>query len=574
VNFILSGEFGSNFFYGGSMIAIDKTAIETDVLVIGGGIAGLMAGIHAARQGVGVLVAEKANTKRSGCGATGNDHFMCYIPQVHGKNMEPIIAEYYKSQVGGFSDHALATVFLAQSFDRVRDWERWGIAMRPKGKWDFSGHAFPERPRIWLKYAGHNQKAILTQQAKKQKANITNHLSITDIIAKDGEVRGAIALDTAGDQPVLRYIHAKSIVIATGCGSRLYPSPTPGWMFNTANCPVCTGSGQAMAYRAGAKLVNMEFPNRHAGPKYFARCGKATWIGLYKDPSGNSVGPFVSKATRELGDITGDIWSDVFTEKFKSGEGPVYIDCSTTSKDDLDYMMWGLVQEGNTGMLDYMAAEGIDVRKHAVEFMQYEPFLVGRGIEIDQHAETNISGLFAAGDPVGNFRADCAGAATFGWIAGQNAAARAKHTPAFQNIESDPYARKRARLYSDIMQRKIGPDWKEANLALQQVMSDYAGPRGRSETLLNAGSAYLKKLKEKTSKTLAAGNAHTLMRSIETLDLIECGQVIFRTALERKETRGKHVRLDYPFTNPLLTDKFLTIRKQNGRVHMDWRDRL
>ena len=556
------------------MIAIDKNPIESDVLVIGGGIAGLMAGICAARQGVGVLVAEKANTKRSGCGATGNDHFMCYIPQVHGKNMEPIIAEYYKSQVGGFSDHVLATVFLEQSFDRVRDWQRWGISMRPKGKWDFSGHAFPGRPRIWLKYAGHNQKAVLTRQAKKQKVKISNHLTVTDILAAKGEVSGAIALETVRQQPVLRYIRAKSIVVATGCGSRLYPSPTPGLMFNTANCPVCTGSGQAMAYRAGAKLVNMEFPNRHAGPKYFARCGKATWIGLYKDPHGTPVGPFVSRATRELGDITGDIWSDVFTAKFKSGDGPVYIDCSSTSKADLDYMMWGLVQEGNTGMLDYMAAEGIDVRKHAVEFMQYEPFLVGRGIEIDARAETNIGGLFAAGDTVGNFRADCAGAATFGWIAGQSAAARAKRTTTFQNIAGDPYARKRIRLYSGIMQRKNGPDWKEANLALQQIMNDYAGPRGRSETLLNAGSNYLKNLKKKAVETLTAGNAHTLMRSIETLDLMECAEVILLTAAERKETRGKHVRLDYPFTNPLLTDKFLTIRKQTGRVHMDWRDRI
>jgi len=556
------------------MIAIDKNAIETDVLVIGGGIAGLMAGISAARQGVGVLVAEKANTKRSGCGATGNDHFMCYIPQVHGKDMEPILAEYYKSQVGGFSDPSLATVFLEQSFERVRDWQQWGISMRPKGKWDFSGHAFPGRPRIWLKYAGHNQKAVLTRQAKKHKVKISNHLTVTDILAAKGEVSGAIVLDTVRQQPVLRYIRAKSIVVATGCGSRLYPSPTPGWMFNTANCPVCTGSGQAMAYRAGAKLVNMEFPNRHAGPKYFARCGKATWIGLYKDPHGTPVGPFVSKATRELGDITGDIWSDVFTAKFKSGDGPVYIDCSSTAKADLDYMMWGLVQEGNTGMLNYMAAEGIDVRKHAVEFMQYEPFLVGRGIEIDTQAETHIGGLFAAGDPVGNFRADCAGAATFGWIAGQSAAARAKRKVTFQDIGGDPYARKRIRFYSDIMQRKIGPDWKEANLALQQIMNDYAGPHGRSETLLNAGSAYLKNLKKKAIGTLIADNAHTLMRSIETLDLMECGEVIFLAAAERKETRGKHVRLDYPFTNPLLTDKFLTIRKQNGRVQMNWRDRI
>ena len=65
------------------MIKIDKKAIEVDVLVVGGGIAGLMAAINAADQGVSVIAAEKANTKRSGSGATGNDHFLCYIPSQH-----------------------------------------------------------------------------------------------------------------------------------------------------------------------------------------------------------------------------------------------------------------------------------------------------------------------------------------------------------------------------------------------------------------------------------------------------------------------------------------------------------
>ena len=70
------------------MIEIDKEVIETDVLVVGGGIAGLMAAINAADQGVRVVVAEKANTKRSGSGATGNDHFVCYIPAIHGPDMD------------------------------------------------------------------------------------------------------------------------------------------------------------------------------------------------------------------------------------------------------------------------------------------------------------------------------------------------------------------------------------------------------------------------------------------------------------------------------------------------------
>src|SRR5512137_3071755 len=90
------------------MVRIDEAPMESDVLIAGGGIAGLMAAIRAAVSGASVIVAEKANTKRSGCGATGNDHFMCYLPEVHGKDMAPILQEYKNSQVGGFSDTSLA----------------------------------------------------------------------------------------------------------------------------------------------------------------------------------------------------------------------------------------------------------------------------------------------------------------------------------------------------------------------------------------------------------------------------------------------------------------------------------
>jgi len=554
------------------MIEIDRKPIETDVLIVGGGIAGLMAAINAADQGVSVLVAEKANTKRSGCGATGNDHFQCYIPEVHGDNIDPIISEYQNSQVGGFSDRILAVTFLKQSFDRVRDWDSWGISMRPKGYWDFSGHAFPGRPRIWLKYAGHNQKEVLTREAKRSGVRIENHLSVTELLTKDGEVVGAIGISTRHEGSVLKIFKAKCVVLTTGCGSRLYPGVTPGWMFNTANCPVCTGSGQAMAYRAGAKLVNMEFPNRHAGPKYFARCGKATWIGIVADPHGRPIGPFVDKPTKELGDITADVWNSVFTDMLESGKGPAYMDCSATSEEDIEYMMWGLKSEGNTAMLDYMKKEGINVRKHMVEFMQYEPHLIGRGVEIDLHGETNIKGLFAAGDPVGNFRADIAGAATYGWIAGESAAQRATGIVDFKKADESPVVNERAKIYSEFIKRDTGPNWKEANIALQQIMRDYAGVLVRSETLLKAGLKYLGDLREKIFDTMVADNSHNLMRSMEVTDLMECGETIFLTALERQETRNLHKRSDFPFTNPLLSNRFITIRQEQGRVYTEWRD--
>jgi succinate dehydrogenase/fumarate reductase flavoprotein subunit len=555
------------------MIDIEKEVIETDVLVAGGGIGGLMAAISAASRGASVVVAEKANTKRSGSGATGNDHFTCYIPEVHGDDVQPIVKELFNSLLGAYQDVSLATTFFLQSFDRVKDWHQWGIDMKPHGYWEFTGHAYPERPRIFLKYAGANQKQVLTDQAKKQGVRIENHLPLTEVLAEEGEVIGAIGISIKKDKPVMRLIRAKCVILATGTTNRLYVPPSPGWMFNTAFCPSNAGAGRAMAYRAGAKLVNLEIPNTHAGPKYLARCGKATWIGVYKDPAGKPVGPFVTKPTRELGDITADVWNSVFPDYHKSGKGPVYIDCTETSQEDLDYMMWGLRHEGNTAMLNYMASEGIDLHKHGIEFMKYEPFLIGsRGIEIDEQAETNVRGLYAAGDEVGNFRADIAGAATIGWIAGMSAAGRSK-SKKYRKAEESPLVQERAKLYSEIIGREMGPSWKEANLALQQIMTDYAGITVRSETLLKAGLKYLRDLKKKAIETLQAEDSHTLMRCVETLDLMECGEAIFLTALERKETRGLHNRSDFPFTNPLLQEKFLTIRQEKGEPITEWRDK-
>jgi succinate dehydrogenase/fumarate reductase flavoprotein subunit len=248
------------------------------------------------------------------------------------------------------------------------------------------------------------------------------------------------------------------------------------------------------------------------------------------------------------------------------------MDCTRTSPEDLEYMWWGLKHEGQTAMLDFMVKEGIDLRRHKVEFTRYEPFLTGRGIEIDQKPETCVKGLYAAGDEVGNLRGALSGAAVFGWIAGQSAAERARAVPSFEKTEDHPLVAARLKFFSMLLERKEGATWQEANLALQQIMDDYAG-EARSETLLKAGLKYLRDLKQKAIATLKADDSHTLMRSLEVIDLMECGEVVFLAALERRETRASHVRTDFPFTNPLWQDRFITIKQENGKPKIEWRDR-
>ena len=168
-----------------------KERLESDVLIVGGGIAGLMAAIAAADKGASVTLLDKANTKRSGAGATGNDHFLCYIPEKHG-TIDVVYEEFMDSQNATSNDTPLVMRFLETSPTIVNMWNDWGINMKPTGDFHFEGHAYPGRPKIFLKYDGHNQKKVLTEQAKKRGVRIVNHSPVLELLRDDNGITGAL----------------------------------------------------------------------------------------------------------------------------------------------------------------------------------------------------------------------------------------------------------------------------------------------------------------------------------------------------------------------------------------------
>lgn len=546
-------------------VRFKKKEIETDVLCIGGGIAGLMATIRASECGCKVIVVEKANTLFSGSGGLGNDHFMCYIPSVHGPDIEPLIEEFQRGQQGGLRDRSFIKTWLEHSYEIVKLWDKWGIPMKYNGRYEFAGHALPGHILMNLHYAGANQKRVLTQEASNRKVRILNRVMCFDLLLDNEQVCGAIGINTRTDEVYI--FKAKSIVLATGSVMRLYPASTPSWMFNTRLSPVCVGDGRAMAYRAGAELASIEIPLIRCGPKYFARAGKATWAGVLRDPFGKPIGPFVTKPNNKYGDPIVDIYQDIFIDFKKSGKGPIYMDCFGLNDKEFKYMLHWMKNEGNVSLLNYLKEEGVDIRKDPIEFWTYEFELFPRGgIYYNERGETSLKGLYAAGD---EFFGGISGAAVFGWIAGENASTFAKGLdivpPHFVETQVD----RGISLIFNLRNRKVGPDWKETNIALQQIMWDYAGLI-RSETLLSAGEQALLRLKEKAENMMIARNPHELMRCLEVLNMIEIGTLIFITARERKETRGKHIRADYPFVNPLM-EKLLIVKKIEKEPALEWR---
>jgi len=542
--------------------ALREELVEADVLCVGGGIAGLMAAIRARELGAKVVVAEKGNALHSGRGRAGNDHFWCYIPEVHGTDMELFLKECLKGpklklMQAGTSMKVLRT-FLEKSFDIVKLWDNWGIPMKYQGRWEFAGHSFPGDVLTHLKYAGLKQKRVLTEKALEKGVEIMNRVMISDLLRGGDGIVGAIGIHTREEKVMV--FQAKAVILGTGFVDRLYPPPVSGWLASVAGGLTLTGDGRTMAYRAGGDIVGPEIARRHIGPRYFSRYGQATWVGVLRDPKDKPIGPYVTKPDRIYADMTPEVRGTILEDYMKSGKGPVYMDCRGISDEDYEYMMYWMVHEGNSSLLDYLKEEGIDIRRYPVEFQIYHMLPEGK-IWINERAETSIKGLYAAGD---ESMGGIGPSATYGWIAGETAATYVTDasTPDVEKARAE--IEETRALLDNMSSRKEGPDWKEANIALQQIMQDYAGPV-RSETLLTAGLSYLRRLREKVDTTMMARNQWELTRCLETLNLLDLGELVFLAASERKESRGLHNRPDYPLTDPMLDGKGLFIRRVNGK---------
>ncbi|MFC2021545.1 FAD-binding protein [Chloroflexota bacterium] len=539
--------------------------VKADILCIGAGIAGLMAGIRASELGAKAIIIDKAdNPIRSGCSGLGNDHFQCYIPEVHGSDIEEQIDEFQHSQQGSLRSRTFIRTWLESSFEIVKLWESWGIPMKHNGKWEFAGHALPGRPLTHLHYAGRDQKKVLIEEARKRGAHVMGRLVGYELLCdKRGSILGAIAIHNKESRATV--FETPTVVLGTGAASRIWPSSTPANMFNTRRSPNNVGDGRAMAFRAGAELASIELEMLRCGPKYLARAGKASWAGVCRDVDGNPVGPFISKPDIKYGDPIVEVYQGIFDEYARKGSGPIYMDCRGLSDAEHKHMVHWMEHEGFRAWFDEMDKNGLDFRENAFEFWTYELTPRG-GVLYNEKAMASLCGLYAAGD---EFTGGISGAAVFGWIAGENAASYAKSAQSLDIQSIRPNIAEQVGALDEIMGRREGPDWLESNIALQQLMNDYCGTH-RSEKSLTSGLMHLKRLKERVKTTVIARNQHELMRCIEVRNLIELSELIMIAALERKESREAHQRADYPYSNRLL-EKLLIVKKKGNEPFTEWR---
>ena len=244
------------------------------------------------------------------------------------------------------------------------------------------------------------------------------------------------------------------------------------------------------------------------------------------------------------------------------------MDCRGAPEELFKDMRHWTTMEANEAFWDYMDKEGIDPREHPIAFTEFAMLADHGGTVISDKCETTVPGLFAIQG--GNAMITIGVASNLGWVVGEAMVRYAKDAAPSELKDLRPQIEEKKRQAADILNREIGAGWMEANIAVQCVMRDYCG-EVRSETMLSAGFAHLDRVINKTHETMKAENAHELMRCHEVLNLLDMGKVVFSSSLERKETRGRHKRTDYPYTNPYM-QKYLIIKQGDGKPVFEWEE--
>lgn len=576
------------------MSDVKVISVQTDVLIIGGGLAGCMAAIKAAEhEGVSVTLVDKSNARRSGCAAAGIDHVWAYIPPIHeqmGYTLDDMAEDHRVGTAYGFFRRDLFDLVAGTMYDRVLDLERFGITFRYEDSMVPGGfrivpqfHSVPTS----FNFDGEPLKPVLTREARKRGVKMINRVQMTDLITTDGRIAGAVGVNTrTGD---ITSFTAKAVVLSSGRSNRLSRNIN-GFDFNTRMPSPFSGDGTAMAIRAGLPIINIEFftnilglgPCGFYNPNYGDPRNTVQPAARIIDGKGNVVVPRTrfydwenlgkEKWTEEVRKEWLEdrkIWRGGragLVKRLAAGEGPFYLDFSEATAEEAAYIEWSISHEGKgRQFLRYFKEEeGADLRKNRQEYVGLWPREISgtaaKGLWVDRDLETEIQNLFGAGDEVGGLPWQASpGAFAQGWHAGDMAAGRAAGQKEFLAVK-DEKVRDRKRMCVEIMDRREGFHWREVETGVQNLMDFYCGDI-RSEGLLLRG---IERLEDAKSAPLKAENPHELGRCLDVKSIIDNAELVLRSSLERKESRPGplgFVRADYPEQDDENWLAFLAVRK-------------
>lgn len=551
-----------------------RKILRTDILIIGGGTAGCYAALTIREKSdYSVIIAEKANIKRSGCLAAGVNAINAYI--VKGRKPEDYV-DYAKKDADGIVREDLLMT-MSEGLNRVTaKMESLGLVILK----DENGE-YVARGNRNIKINGENMKPLLAAAVEKLKdVTVINRINITDYIVEDNTIKGAYGFSI--DDGTAYEIRAKKVLCATGGAAGLYRPNNPGFSRHKMwYPPFNTGAGYAMGIKSGAEMTTFEM-------RFIALRCKDTIA-----PTGTIAQGVGAKQINSKGEVYETKYGLTTSERVYGtvmenlqGRGPCYLRTEGISPQQDESLRKAYLNMAPSQTLKWVEA-GKDPSRQNVEIEGTEPYIVGghtaSGYWVDTNRQTTINGLYAAGDVAGGCpQKYVTGAMVEGEIAALdmiNKLDKEEKNADFENVgETEQKAfDEKVNEYNSFLAGKTQQFTTEAiEEAMQKVMDNYAGGISThyqfNEKQLELADEKIRQL-IRLVDGLHADDMHDLMFVYELKErLTVCLSVIAHLGA-RKETRWHSFaeNLDHPDKSDDWM-KYVNSKYIDGKLQIIYRD--
>jgi succinate dehydrogenase / fumarate reductase flavoprotein subunit len=542
---------------------------EHDVLIIGAGGAGLRASLEALAQGASVGVVCKS--------LLGKAHTVMAEGGIAAAMANVDTADDWKTHFrdtmrGGkfLNNWRMAQLHALESPDRVRELEQWGALFDRTEKGDilqraFGGHTFKRLCHVGDR-TGLEMIRTLQDRGVQQGIDVYMECTVTRLLTDGGRIAGAFAYWRETGRLII--FKAKSIVIATGGIGKAWRVTSNSWEY--------TGDGMALAYEAGAELMDMEFVQFHP-------------TGMVWPPGVQGI--LVTEAVRGEGGILRNKLGERFMEKYdpkrmelstrdvvarsiytevKEGRGTehggAYLDISQKPAEYVKKKLPSMYHQ-------FKELADVDITKGPMEVGPTCHYVMG-GIRVDaETAESTVPGLFAAGEAAaglhganrlgGNSLSDLL---VFGRRAGLAAAQHAKRVsaPSIDNLQIESAEKELLSPFSNSGTESPYAVHRDLQEAMQNLVGIF-----RTQEDLQKALVELEKLKARAASAGVEGSRlfnpgwHL---SYDLKSMLTVSEAVTQSALARMESRGAHSRIDFPKLDPLWEKKHNIIVKEAGAM--------
>lgn len=536
--------------------------VNVDVAIVGAGGGGLRAAIAAVQANPNLKIAliSKVYPMRSHTvAAEGGAAAVVKESDSYDK--------HFHDTVGGgdwLCEQDVVEYFVEHSPVEMTQLERWGCPWSRKEDGDINVRRFGgmKIERTWFaadKTGFHLLHTLFQTSIQYPQIIRFDEHFVLDILTDNGQAKGCVAMNMM--EGTFVQINANAVVIATGGGCRAY-------RFNT-NGGIVTGDGLSMAYRHGVPLRDMEFVQYHptglpnTGILMTEGCRGEGGILVNKDgyrylqdyglgpetPIGKPENKYMELGPR-------DKVSQAFWQEWRKGN-------TLKTAKGVDVVHLDLRHLGEKYLLERLpficelskAYEGVDPAKQPIPVRPVVHYTMG-GIEVNQHAETCISGLFAVGECAssGLHGANRLGSnslaelVVFGKVAGEMAAKRAVESTACNRAGIDAQAQDIVKRVHALCNQEGSESWSQIRNEMGDSMEEGCGIY-RTQASMEKTVAKIAELKERYKRIKVKDSSSVfntdLLYKIELGYILDVAQSISSSALHRKESRGAHQRLDY-----------------------------